>query len=445
MHKQAKKLISKFDAAPYYFQTNGAAYFYVVKGKWEQKSINVFKQKGFKMGIADSEGQLLSKVKYTKIFSPDVTAKDWIETEVNGKYGLFNYKTKAAIPCQYDIIYPAATTSELAIGQIDNHFFSISKDGTTKKKQLVEPIFQAFMNKWKYTAQDNKTPILIRYAKRDKDQGIFEGNGVSFLPSCLLNFNTFPEMFAYIIPKTENKNQFDEGTEELHISVEDQQKTNDGVWGVVSNFYESGIGVRDGYSNEDKSLTTVDQNNKKISSIKFASSSSGYGPCGSMKNEYQFINKNLLFTKNVHFMGTVIKLFRIEETGKITSLTSPRKYAYTKYVSINEQYFKGCFCEEIPNGDYEEGNIYLSKHLSVEELDIMRNEIFAEYGYRFKNEKWQKYFGQFDWYTPQYDNVDEQLSEIDKANIKVILKAKKKIEQDASIIGKHKIVFVAAG
>jgi hypothetical protein len=73
-------------------------------------------------------------------------------------------------------------------------------------------------------------------------------------------------------------------------------------------------------------------------------------------------------------------------------------------------------------------NFACKTHYSINELDIMRNEIFADYGYNFKSEKWQEYFSQFSWYKPKYDNVDDQLTEIDKHNIKVILKQKEEIE-----------------
>ena len=44
----------------------------------------------------------------------------------------------------------------------------------------------------------------------------------------------------------------------------------------------------------------------------------------------------------------------------------------------------------------------------------MRNEIFAEYGYRFKSEDWSNYFSQKSWYSPRYDDVNDQLTEIDE-------------------------------
>ena len=69
-----------------------------------------------------------------------------------------------------------------------------------------------------------------------------------------------------------------------------------------------------------------------------------------------------------------------------------------------------------------------SEHLTIEDLDLMRNEIYAIHGYTFKSKKWQDYFGKQAWYKAQFDNVDDQLTEIEKHNITVILNQKKKMK-----------------
>jgi hypothetical protein len=55
---------------------------------------------------------------------------------------------------------------------------------------------------------------------------------------------------------------------------------------------------------------------------------------------------------------------------------------------------------------------------SVEVLRLMRNEIFARYGYRFKEPELLAYFKKHRNYEPRLSNVDAFLSEIEKENIK---------------------------
>lgn len=54
------------------------------------------------------------------------------------------------------------------------------------------------------------------------------------------------------------------------------------------------------------------------------------------------------------------------------------------------------------------------------ELKIMRNEIFARHGYKFKTEEMRNYFMYEKWYVPRYDNVDDMLSDVEKKNIELI-------------------------
>lgn len=59
--------------------------------------------------------------------------------------------------------------------------------------------------------------------------------------------------------------------------------------------------------------------------------------------------------------------------------------------------------------------------LTKEELQIIRNEIFAFHGYSFKSEELRKYFSKFTWYKPiEGVTIDERLNKYEKANIKLI-------------------------
>lgn len=59
---------------------------------------------------------------------------------------------------------------------------------------------------------------------------------------------------------------------------------------------------------------------------------------------------------------------------------------------------------------------------SKEGLRILRNWIFARHGYKFNSKDLIQYFSQYPWYTPRFDNVNSQLSEIELYNIDLIKK-----------------------
>ena len=55
------------------------------------------------------------------------------------------------------------------------------------------------------------------------------------------------------------------------------------------------------------------------------------------------------------------------------------------------------------------------------ELKLMRNEIFARYGYRFEpNGIMDQYFSDKAWYQPQYEDVTPFLTDIEIQNVNQI-------------------------
>ncbi len=58
--------------------------------------------------------------------------------------------------------------------------------------------------------------------------------------------------------------------------------------------------------------------------------------------------------------------------------------------------------------------------MSLWDLKIMRNEIFARHGYIFKTQDMKSYFESQSWYRGQYSDVTSMLTDIEKQNIELI-------------------------
>ncbi len=79
------------------------------------------------------------------------------------------------------------------------------------------------------------------------------------------------------------------------------------------------------------------------------------------------------------------------------------------------------FYGQYANASFEILNPENLEKMSAIELKIMRNEIFARYGYKFiKGGKMDAHFRQQNWYKPQHSNVDKFLTSLEKRNIKLI-------------------------
>jgi hypothetical protein len=70
--------------------------------------------------------------------------------------------------------------------------------------------------------------------------------------------------------------------------------------------------------------------------------------------------------------------------------------------------------------------------LSLHELRLLRNEIYARHGRMFRAEWLQQYFFNQPWYTPDENFKDESLSGNDKVNVETIVKYENRIHQELS-------------
>lgn len=115
------------------------------------------------------------------------------------------------------------------------------------------------------------------------------------------------------------------------------------------------------------------------------------------------------------------------DNGKITKglkIYDPKEYEigtktekeFTRF--INGKYSRTKF-EIIPDSEL--------RKISKDELKIMRNEIFARYGYIFiPNGMMDTYFRKTDWYFALFEDVNNWITEIEHENIKNI----KRIEEE---------------
>ena len=60
------------------------------------------------------------------------------------------------------------------------------------------------------------------------------------------------------------------------------------------------------------------------------------------------------------------------------------------------------------------------RNFTKNDFRILRNTIFAKYGYKFISKDLQNHFSQFSWYIGVVTNVDDKLNLIDKQNIDLI-------------------------
>ena len=70
------------------------------------------------------------------------------------------------------------------------------------------------------------------------------------------------------------------------------------------------------------------------------------------------------------------------------------------------------------------------KGLSIDEIRLLTNEIFARNGYQFENSRFQNFFEEKSWYKSKNDNKSVVFNEIEKKNIKLFQDKTKELNKN---------------
>lgn len=130
-----------------------------------------------------------------------------------------------------------------------------------------------------------------------------------------------------------------------------------------------------------------------------------------IKKEFVY-NPNFMLDKNSDLIDwenpkDFVEKYTDEETGKTeTYISSKNRVASDAVFSINAS------TQKLKEKDL--------KNLRKLDMEIIKNAVFARHGYAFKKQTYRSFFEQTDWYIPVSNNVDNELSQIEKDNVALL-------------------------
>lgn len=104
-------------------------------------------------------------------------------------------------------------------------------------------------------------------------------------------------------------------------------------------------------------------------------------------------------------------------------------YEDTEYFSTTQKLFE-------KNASNEELTSDFVSNLSKADIFILRNSIFARHGFAFRDKQLRMYFEQFNWYMPVFGSVKDELTEIEKKNIDLLLRYEQNAEEYYDTFGR---------
>lgn len=440
-------LLKNYKLVNHYVAHNDNILFYVSNGntlKYDYKKNKITEPS--KVGLVDSSLNVILEPIYDRIGNPGSIHPDFVEVFKDDKVFLKSLASDVQSPIM-DFVFPSKDKSVIGIGQTGENQYKIFNDGSTSEF-IPKMDLANILRLWPYDITSKKISLLTNTYE------VFSGLTLTYVtPSYVNKLEILPIQRLDIYIENES---FAEAVIENTLKVDKvaESYTNHSI---ISDFYEYGAEVRD-YSINQKYITVTDKNNNVLNSQLLYSENERFLDC--KESGYRFINYNLIeafipTSSELPFYKSYLgyHYFSIDSLGKIKELKDDRVFDFTKYVKIDETYFKGCYSTNITNDEldslienqelgedfpYYEAGSWIYTYINIEALDIMRNEIFASHGYKFTSTKWQKYFSNKPWYVPKFENVDDKLSDIERHNIKTILEIKRKILENPQHYEKRK-------
>jgi len=439
----SKQLTTKYDTVVWFAHFNNKTFYYVVKGKWDQ-DLDVYHYKDtvigpYKMGLVSPDLKEIIPPEYDLIHNISGTFPDLVEVEKGEKKGFFDLTGKIVIPVNYDQVFPIEDDVNLAVLRNGDDYFYLKKDMSVSDK--VDLKINDFLSKIRgigghsnlYT---NALSVVTEYNSREKHGAVYVP------PSYLADLN--------MTSKLENfKNPLRNVTyEDVHenYNIGFSNKINDADGWLEASFYA----IRDYYLGgrsefyDKKNILIVDKKRNRVFAQDIATDYSpgdgdGESPEGTCDvDNIKTINDSLFEVKSGAILyanmydstktiveGSYYHYLTIKN-NKLTELPNARNFGFTKYIKMDDSYLNGCYIMQTGNDYSDKTSKKTVSHLTPEILRYIKNEIYADYGYKFKDNRWQAVFQEMPNYgydpttqKPKEANVtvDDSLTAIDKYNI----------------------------
>jgi hypothetical protein len=437
--KQVQSL-PEIDSVIYYFEVEDSYYFVVTNGDWHE--YNPWDEKkgkpNCKYGLVDEIGNVIIPIEQDKIYNYQQIVPGQLMVSRENKYSFFSLDGKKGNK-KFDWVYPTKSQNEHAaivstadsIGYLGKNGVFVLIGGNLK---ISDPeIFSQIEFNW--TAHSNHefhTPWFtsIMYEA-------ISAEGVVEFPPHLVAFGIESHEKIADVRYTEKQRKNRDGymgVEKHEVSLKGVVTLKEKVVGVLTYLYEYSVDGRESVMREAR-LSSLKEDGTPANSVKVLDLRQ-YPICE--EHSYRIVDTNMvevsIVVEKEGYGETTYKYFQVNEKGQIDTLNKSRKYDFTHYVKIDPSYFQGCFYKAISSeSDDYIYRILKRTHMTIDELDEMRNEIFAEHGYKFKSEKWNKFFESKSWYKSEFESVYDKLTEIEKYNLKVIEKTSIELRNDPSL------------
>jgi hypothetical protein len=441
--KTANSLKTKYDSVIWFAHVDQKTFYYVVKGKWSmERDINRYKDsviEPYKMGLVNPELKEIVPPDYDLIHNINGTFAGLVEVEKDNKKGFYDLDGKIVVPVSYDQVLPINDEANLAVLRNGDDYFYLKQDLSISEK--VDLKIGDFIGKVKnltnsFDLYKKAMEVVTEYNSKTEHGAIY------IAPSYLVEMNMVSKVNDFKNPL--RKIDYEEVHTNYQVSFAGTVKQPDN-W-LEASFYsirDYFLGGRSEFYDK-KNVVIVDKKNNRVFTkdigIDYTPGDGGSelkGLC--YVNNIKVINDSLyevkagaalyieLYDSTKSVEGGPYYHYLAVKNNKLVELPDNRNFGFTKYVKMDDSYLNNCYNLLIGSGSFKDMQKKTINQITPEMLRYMKNEIFADYAYQFKDKRWVSIFegGGNPAYNehissnnkPNNASVDDSLTVIDKYNI----------------------------
>ncbi len=428
---KAKELQHQYDSVIWYAQYDSSTYFYVVNGQWSNYFMNYWenphKPTNYKMGLVDQNGKVIIPVEYDLVGTLGFSLPGIVEVKKDGKVGYFNLEGKQLITAEYDMIIPFPAEEALIVKK-DSTYGWFNAAYQYYPSGFPSPTAEEYVMKFQFL------PNQLMFS--DKTQTLCEipnekylGNGIIIPASYWTKTGIFREIMGGFTVGEVHLNAY---TEYVETNGSVLTSITDKLSAFVMTIKERYLEGREEFYTHDR-LVFVNSKRDTLATQEFSADG---------KIDFRKINEELIelshfesdygFEEDGYDEFPVLRYnyIRLNPDFSVTPLPSNRSFSFTQFIKMDSSYITGEFKTWINNNQVN------TTMLSSNTLTLMRNEILADYGYRFTEQKDLEQFTYRKWYKPEFDSysqIEGELTEIDKYNLAFLEKLIGPLKENVSL------------
>ena|GEM_PF-577165 len=439
--KTARALKPAYDSVVWLAHVDKKTYYYVVKGKWDMDNdINRYPDSviaPYKMGLVNPDLKEVIPPQYDLIHNISGTFAGLVEVEKDGKKGFYNLDGKIVLPVNYDQVFPVNDGDNLAILRNGADYFYLKHDTTVSDK--VDLKISDIMPKIKglagsFDLYKSALNVITEYNSETEHGAIY------IAPSYLVDLNIINKRMDFKNPL--RKIYYEETHLNYKVAYATTAKPAENwLEATFYNIRDYFLGGRSEFY-DSKNIVIVDKKNNRLFTQNISAGYSREMDSGeALKglcdvNNIKIINDTLyevkagarfeseLYDSTKLVTGGPYYHYFVVKNNKLAELPNDRNFGFTKYAKMDDSYLNACYTMLIGSGRYDRRQQKTVNQITPEMLRMIKNEIFADYAYKFKDKRWEDIFMDMQSYNrktrdkqPYNISVDDSLTVIDKYNI----------------------------